>query len=1110
MFNLHPIPRGVAVTTAAAVLSLGGAASAHAGTSSVNIIKPRATSNARVVSFSAPASQALVTSKSVPVRLKVGSQVTGVKVYAGHRNISARFTRHGRGYTARLPRSLFKTGTNRLLVQAKARGGKGGGAAATSIVIPRQTAGLMIVGRGAKAAAARFNPAAGNLPATSGQIPVAVRTKSATYARLTVNGHRVSNMRANRPLPSHYWLVSVRDGLKVGRNRFMVQSWDKKGHYAVKRWTVKRSGSRPFAEAGPQERVVRPTRWTTLNGSGSRATKKGAKLKYVWRVVKAPNGAKWQLRRATAAKPQFKPGKPGVYKLALRATQVRPGMASAAAASSASQDVITLDAVPTLGAQGLYVYTGLFGNPNKNTPPYNTLYVEGQPFAYGTDTSSGASSTTDTFVQLDETTMAIVASGTHSQITPKAGTITIGVWFNTTVPYSSDQDGSAIWIGTTQVALNSTSNNPGTDVGDPTSFLQGWIQPATASGTDDATYVDSDMVQLKTRLPSDTPTSNTMEINGQPYDSAPLSAGATGGWQLVMLDNDGKPWWNQTFSLTGNPTTDAATEDQLAYTIQNNRSWGYTWILQAFGNVPAVPASSKLAAAIQSLGGRADVVDRFNGTADSTGGVYALVSGGSIGAANSWSPNFKGTESSFERTGTSGSLTALLVRDATQDDYVPFSSDSAAPAPAGANPYSFLPMAYAAPSDWSRWVRNSDGTLGTATTAQNAALSDLVSQVVSHGWVPTTKLCPNAPDAIRGYYCTTNAANLQTLLSRISNQLSFSATTANGRYTQSDWNTAQYSIEDEIGDVSNMRAAIADYQGLFGTASIDGAVDAPTIADSIRAAINKSTNVSTNAHLDNILGALTDMASVIPAIGPEMTFISGAFSLDSATEPDWSPQPALDSVSVTQDTAAATLVSALQQASGRLSDYVDYLVSDPVKLSQGAQYLMNNDPQTSDSNSAIVRAAGYATQQWLWGTLLAPVYTAWQVPTTIGTDPFCADTSSVGHPWNNLSATGSWQSSGTSFTVNPSNWLLGFDKQNGSYGWAVDNGDDLNNIGLPGSITDKLFGQPVSTTSPASPAVNSGAIMPYFALDYLPVKNVPVAPEAQWKASPAPKGCQPY
>ena len=105
----------------------------------------------------------------------------------------------------------------------------------------------------------------------------------------------------------HGWLASMRDGLKVGRNVLMVESWDSTGRYAVKRWTITVNGSRPLAEAGPAEKVVAPNRWIGLDGSKSRATKRGATLSYAWRVVSAPKGAKPQLRDRPAPRRGSRP-----------------------------------------------------------------------------------------------------------------------------------------------------------------------------------------------------------------------------------------------------------------------------------------------------------------------------------------------------------------------------------------------------------------------------------------------------------------------------------------------------------------------------------------------------------------------------------------------------------------------------------------------------------------------------------------------------------------------------------------------------------------------------------------------------------------------------------
>ena len=519
---------------------------------------------------------------------------------------------------------------------------------------------------------------------------------------------------------------------------------------------------------------------------------------------------------------------------------------------------------------------------------------------------------------------------------------------DTTIPNLTGQWGSAIWIGTEMVAYNATDNEPGAGAGNPTSNLQGWLAPASTETAGDATWNGSDMLQVKTRQPSDTPTTNTMEINGTSYPQT-LASGQVGGWHLLVLNNSGQPYVNQLYPLTGGGA-DGATQDQLAAQLQG-LGFGFTVFLQAFGTVAAPAGASNLANAIQGFGGRADVVSRFNGTADPTGGVYALI------ASNSKDITFdkvdfelyNAKEASFERTRTTGTLSALMIRTASRNDYTVLSSDTAAADAAGTNRYGFLPLVHQAPTDWTNWVRDGgNGSLRAPTAAENAAFQYILTQ--SAGWLPNTPYCANATDGIRGYYCTTNADDLNGLKTDI---VSIDYNDSSD-FTKTDFMTVRGTIQNEIGDVQQIRTTVSHYQALFGYTGQDGIVNAGAIGTAVSQAVAKSTTTETQAEFDNIVSALTDMASVIPGIGPEMTFISGALGLMSNLQPNTSPQVYLDEIAVTQANAATTLIAQLQAASTQLSTYGDLLVADPVKLKQGANYLLNNDVETTASNSQFV------------------------------------------------------------------------------------------------------------------------------------------------------------
>ena len=274
------------------------------------------------VKVAAPAAETLVKTNAVPVRLDVAPDVTSIQVWDGTKDVTRRFTRKGRVYGARLP---LKPGAHKLLVHAMA-GKKSAGSQKVEFIVARDVADLLTVRSGATAAISQGPTGTTSYRPTPGQVPVAVHTDTPTVATLKVNGHRVDDLRGMQKRTDHSWLVSVRDGLKAGRNVFVTEAHDANGRHQVKRWTVRRSSGLPLAEAGPRERVVAPRRPVTLDGTQSRSTERGAELTFAWRVVKAPKGAKPQLRGASSAKPTFTADVAGVYQVALRTTQAGPGL----------------------------------------------------------------------------------------------------------------------------------------------------------------------------------------------------------------------------------------------------------------------------------------------------------------------------------------------------------------------------------------------------------------------------------------------------------------------------------------------------------------------------------------------------------------------------------------------------------------------------------------------------------------------------------------------------------------------------------------------------------------------------------------------------------------
>jgi hypothetical protein len=927
------------------------------------------------IKITAPAPASAVTAGTVAIRLQAGAQVTGIDAFIGTRDISSRFRRQGSTWTAKLPRRLVGTGPHRLLVQAMTKHG-GGGTASETFVVGRPDARLL------------SSVHAGSLH--SAEVRIAARTRAATVATFTINGHPVADIDESGFAAQHRWQLTARDGLREGVNHYSVAVQDRHGDVASKRGTFRHT--------------------PTLLGASN---------------------------------------------------------------------------APAIGEQGLYLSTDLAADGN-------TISVDGTPY-----TSQLPSGSAKIFVQLDEKTLAPVASSLNgNELQPQAGDITIAVWENTTVSFSSGANGSRIWIGTTQVADSDSVNGCGTS-GNCNTQLHGWLLPA--SGTAPATWSDSNALNVQTRGANEATNTNTMDVGGKAY-TVSLPSGATGGFELLTLDNAGDQVRDPSvYSFTGDASSDTAAENQLAHDLQSAAGLHVTIMLQGFGSLPAIDATGSLAQAITAIGGNADVISRFGAkqSPDASGGEYALITGRyTTTTKTGW--EWYAQEASSERTGH-GTLSALLVRDQTQNDYVPMTSDASAPGPLGAGSDELLPLIYQAPSSWTDWVPNGNGGLRAASTAEQAAFTDITAEMESNGWVSASnELCPNAPDPVRGALCNANATQLSGIASEVETVLQFDPSKGSaGGYTQADFKTVQNAISQEFSNAATIRGAIDDYQAVFGTTEINGAVNTATISQAIQKELRKSSSTTTTTMM-TFLSAMTDMLSVVefpeldfPELtdfGDYMTFASGAFSYMGMFQPDTGPGNQLaDDVQVTQATAAANLQNTLQTASDQLSVYGDYLAADPVKLMQGAALMGGTYALSGQTQVDSERAAEYAANQYLWGTLLAPAYNVWTGPATLGTNPTCfyggTPPTNGEDPFNNTDASDEWSSvKGTTLTT----WWIG-------QSVGANNIGQNDNIGLPTKTADQLTGT-IDSSAPPSAASNVGAVQPYFDQSYLKQVALPVNP----------------
>lgn len=741
------------------------------------------------------------------------------------------------------------------------------------------------------------------------------------------------------------------------------------------------------------------------------------------------------------------------------------------------------DEAPALGAQGLYVSTDLQSVDGGNN--YNTMSVADT--AYTSTLSIGSA----IIVQLDAATLAPVASSLDGTgVAPKAGTVTIAVWKDHDVSFAGTPNGSRMWIGTREVADNESHYdcNP---YGNCNTNLHGWLEPA--AGVNPATWTDSDMLTVQTRRADDGATSNTMTIGGTSYPVS-LSSGATGGFELLTLNNIGQPTDPATaYSFVGDPSADAATVSSLATALTKAIDDGHvTVMLQGFGKLPQLAGTGPLAQAITTLGGNADVLSHMGTASGPSDQEYALI------GARYTDPNkaaalpygWLGQEASKERSGD-GTLASLLVRDQTQNDYVPMTTTAAGDGQIeGDN--DLMKVVYQTPSSWKAWIPDGSGGLRTPTAAEQAAFNDIQGALVdpSGSLIPSDPakfLCPAAPDPIRGALCNTNTSVLLSDALNVSG-LSFNAGQGSaGGYTAADFATVQSAVKTEFENASIIYTTIEDYQNIFGNATESAIVQTGTIGDDILKNLPTS-GATIDTDVANVLTMMTNVVTAFGPAAPEIRYFSSGLKLMGMFQADSGPGVQVGGTErVTQDTAAATLATNLNDASTQFAVYGDFLASDPMKLMQGAHLLGTEYSLSGNHEGDVERATAYGVNQYLWGTLMAPVYTVWTGPSSLGNPLSCLNTEWPGSGWadpfSNSDQNAFWAGVGTV------SWIGAITDPNnfGSYSKK----GVAQKYGLPAATADQLS-QAINPKIPPTSSTNVGVVEPYFENTYLTKTNLPI------------------
>jgi hypothetical protein len=967
---------------------------------------------------------------------------------------------------------------------------------------------LLLGGSTARAAAAPkpvLSPSSGaKLPAAPVSIRIrAVDLPGALTAKL--NGHDITkelaygakNVRSTTASPAH--------GLRHGTNVLVVRSRTRDGRTRSQtvRFTV--SGNRPLASAGRDARsVVREQ--ATLDASASRHAPAGrgialtgsnGKLRYRWTITRAPKGSKLKvgtsrgIANPTAAKTSFTPDVLGTYQFKLTVTPQTGATGSArasAAASGSATDGVSVHAInpyplvpfdsmakDSSGKWGVKVGNAFYAAPDQTTMGSIQVLVlkratlelvSNRSYACAVgDATCAQKAATDlaAYNKQPSPYLAVISAQPNAQALTNYITAfqAIGALYP---PVTSLRGGQVSAVGVPGLPVGNATQNFSAIAPDASNArpgrLRGYLTPDQYANY---RFVSGDPLTFDTRAEGSGPTTNVIKVGGTNYDAS-LPAGATGGFQVVVLDRMTAIANQNTFYATNSPQANAETV-AMANALKALKS-NEVALVASIGDPggwltpSAAPGYSSLASAIEAVGGLAEVAYE-QGTADSRLGYSFIgLKGAQAGSTPQASPVIDAVQ-------TDSRVNGMLTRDKTYL-YTPRISDPVAKAT-----YALQEVVYQPRTPWPYEDR----------PGVQAAIA-AIGKKVGLGANPRTAYWIQPP----------NTAAWSSVQSTIRGLDPFPPPSGGATFTEDDFTTARDQLVTEIGWLINTQTYLANLAAPFGQAGglttwANLQQTAQEVADDVPA---KQSEVNAGQVLDIVglmLNGIQWFAVDVPGYPAMMAAVSIGYSLASETSSAAQDGSTRESTIRTTATQLGVEVgNQLSQSQTSFAQLGSIIASDYGRLKTVGTY--GGCPPQADTSecppawqwtSASANQAGpaleFTLRRYFYERLMPVGFAAWRLPvrTTRGNvnGLNCkvwtgvssgVDTYATTTPWNNFNTEAT-----TSYRILPATITNLFEP------WALTSSDwkaPTSTWSLPDTkapapaddLMEKLFGRPTGVT----------------------------------------------
>lgn len=881
--------------------------------------------------FVSPHTDQFFGKRSVEVVVRGGKGESGMRARVNGTDASAAFRRVAPGkWRARLGGKRLRAGANNISVSVS---GKGGNRVYRSqrFVVGKRRHGFLTV------AAPRR---------TSGSVGWTLRTKRRAdlLLRASLNGRGIDHLLDPGARGRQQLRLGADDGLRFGRNVLRVLAARRDGSFDVERRTIFVPRSGPLVGAGPDRRAAGRNA-VRLDGSSSRAARRGATLSYRWQVVGRPRGSKARPRRSGAARASLRPDALGSYRVRLTVTERRPD-----GSVSTGSDVLGVEDAVNAKPIGVPIRTMVFNGGDEESNVDTGIRVGGETFWLGIPQGNSVQ-----VLFLDRSTLKPVYhasfAGNKAQAEAVAekvkeyGSRVLVVMSNpellpnmelqrqwmgviqslgaSTKWLEADNEDPAIPAGWSVIGVPGSKNGAWVGEGSNSNVhgvaqlrgaLSGYLQ---LEGHGNFTYVPRVREGFDTSAPGPTGLRNAIAIGGARYESAALAGCGSGGFQVqVALAETLAPVDGQTFTTNGcGAGADTTAQQQMAA------------YLNGIELVPAGLTEGKKLVFVQSIGeprdeaatawsGLTSALERIGATASvfaADKGSYALV--GQVGVSS-----FPLVEGSSTLTGNTARATGVLAQE-RRGTFVPsLSADS------GKSNFKLSRLAYQPAQPWPL----SEGKVGKEAEAALAYAAEYLKLPKPTAGSACYVVSP--PD-VRSEYCD---SNLRGLWSGYGTSIEKAPYVSGKGFESETWKKVRDELKFEFDEVQQVWEMTRSLQEVFSGGQVTQPAELNALASTIERAIDPPKYSRSTSSWFYIVSGIANMASFFAGgdedLASGLGIFSGAIWIGEESIEGLGGSPQLEKFEIKAEEVAVELGKKYKTASRGIDRVAELLVSDYGKL----------------------------------------------------------------------------------------------------------------------------------------------------------------------------------